>query len=487
MIFTTPEFVIFFLIFFSVFAALPGQARKCFLLLGSYAFYGSWNWKFCGLLLMSTVVDFFVAKQLHANTEQRRRRALLGVSLVVNLGVLAFFKYSNFFVESAAQLAQSLGWEGSAPVLDVVLPVGISFYTFQTLSYTIDVYRGSLKPATSFLNFATYVAMFPQLVAGPIERASRLLPQLDRFERPTSSAVASGAWLIAIGVFKKVVIADNLAPIVSAAYANPTETYSLALWAGTYAFAFQIYCDFSGYSDIAVGLGRLMGLDLMQNFKAPYAAAGPSEFWKRWHISLSTWLRDYLYIPLGGGRGGEWFIARNLALTMLLGGLWHGASWHFVLWGAYHGALLIICRTLPFRYLLEASERLPTAARGLVVLFRRFIFFHLVCIGWALFRARTLEDCEQIVFALLDFGTLDMTAWARAIKISGEGPTLALLAGLAIAILFIQNVYTKGTHDLVDWLRRWPPPLQFVMAVGLLYAAVVFAPRNAPAFIYFRF
>ena len=296
------------------------------LLVASYAFYGAWDWRFLGLIVLSTVVDYVVGMSLAATGDPRRRQFLVTASIVANLGILGLFKYAGFFAKSLVGLGASLGVEIPAFALDVVLPVGISFYTFQTLSYTIDIYRGTLKPTRRFLDFALFVAFFPQLVAGPIERASRLLPQVLQPRHVTWEKFGSGSWLILWGLFKKVVIADNLAFLVNAVYATDASPTGWQVVAGTVAFAWQIYCDFSGYSDIARGLARLMGFELMVNFNLPYAARSPADFWRRWHISLSTWLRDYLYIPLGGNQGGALRTYRNLGLTMLLGGLWHGAA-----------------------------------------------------------------------------------------------------------------------------------------------------------------
>ncbi|MCA9546728.1 MAG: MBOAT family protein, partial [Myxococcales bacterium] len=281
MVFTTPQFVAFFVLFFGAWLALPRRARKPLLLVGSYLFYGSWNPHFLWLIFGSTLLDFAVGRAVHRSADPRRRKQLVTLSVVGNLGVLAFFKYFDFFVGSAVQGLNALGLDASAPVLEVVLPVGISFYTFQTMSYTIDIYRGQLEPSDDFVDFALYVSFFPQLVAGPIERAKHLLPQLKDLAQ--NRADWSGLGLIALGAFKKVAIADNMAALVELTYTQPEQAWAPALWIGTYAFAIQIYCDFSGYSDIAVGLGRLMGLDIIQNFRSPYAAAGPSEFWRRWH------------------------------------------------------------------------------------------------------------------------------------------------------------------------------------------------------------
>lgn len=476
MIFTTPEFVAFALVFAVAFAALSGTPRRVLLLLASYTFYGAWDVRFLALLAGSTLLDFTVARAVHRTGEGVRRRRFLLVSLVGNLGVLALLKYYGFFVESARALLSALGTSVSPPVLELVLPVGISFYTFQTLGYTIDVYRRRQVPTDSLLDFANYVAFFPQLVAGPIERASRLLPQMTRIgER--GHGQSSGWGFIAVGVFKKVVIADNLGAFVDVAYADPGATYSPMLLLATYAFAAQIYCDFSGYSDIAVGLGRLMGVELMQNFRAPYAAASPQELWRRWHISLSTWLRDYLYIPLGGNRGGRLAVQRNLVLTMLLGGLWHGAAWHFVLWGAFHGGLLALGRARP---LSAAAARLP-------LFLRRLLMFQLVCVGWVLFRAASVADARTVLVRIFDPARWELAPWLEAVSESDASGYLRLITALCFVVVAWQMATAVDTHAVVRRLWRAPWVVRLYFVVGLLYAAVVLVPEQPPPFIYFQF
>ncbi len=484
MIFTTPAFVLFFLLFFWLYPNTRGQPRKYLLLGASYLFYASWSAPFLLLLIGSTALDFTLARLLGRSEDPGRRRLLLAISIVGNLGVLAFFKYYNFFAESAAAGLHALGLAVSAPTLAIVLPIGISFYTFQTLSYTIDVYRRRLQPCASPVDFALFVAFFPQLVAGPIERAGHLLPQLARPDE--RRADLSGWALIALGAFKKVVIADNLAPLVAAVYADPEHAWAPALWFATYAFAFQIYCDFSGYSDIAVGVARLMGFQLTQNFRAPYASAGPGELWRRWHISLSSWLRDYLYIPLGGNRCGPLRARMNLMITMLLGGLWHGAASNFVLWGAWHGLLLVMFRGR-FWETLRARLDANTVLRPLVAAVRWLVFFHLVCLGWALFRAQSLADCVIIWRKLLDVSGWQLDAWLAEVEASGEGRLLALWGLVMAALLLVQVATRVGSDAWAAALWRAPPGLRFVVIVALLYAAVLCAPEAPPPFIYFQF
>ncbi|MEN8184296.1 MAG: MBOAT family protein, partial [Myxococcota bacterium] len=388
MLFNSLEYALFLATCFVLHALLPQRLRNALLLAASYLFYAAWDWRFLALILASTGVDFLVGRALESRPDEPvRRRQLLGVSLAANLGLLGTFKYAGFFVESFLELAAAVGVHAPEPLIRIVLPVGISFYTFQTLSYTIDVYRRRTPATRNLLDFALFVAFFPQLVAGPIERAGRLLPQM-RKRRLEIERIAAGGWLLLWGTYKKVVVADNLAPLVEAVYAPGASPAAGELAFASVAFALQIYCDFSGYTDIARGSARLFGFELMLNFRLPYLATSPRDFWRRWHISLSTWLRDYLYIPLGGNRSGRIVSQRNLMITMLLGGLWHGAAWNFVLWGGYHGGLLAVHRAL-----LPVLERIrpgAAAARAAWWTLRVAATFLLVLLGWVLFRVDSL-------------------------------------------------------------------------------------------------
>jgi D-alanyl-lipoteichoic acid acyltransferase DltB (MBOAT superfamily) len=487
--FTTPAFLLYFVVFLSVYAWTPPRSRKGVLLFASYVFYGAWSLWFLLLLIGTTLFDWQVGRLLGRTDDAGRRKRLIAASVVANLSVLGFFKYVNFFVDSASGLLALAGVQTDPQVLQIVLPIGISFYTFQSMSYTIDVYRRDLPPARTLVDFALYVTFFPQLVAGPIERATHLIPQCERVGTEADPVRATGltnrwdAWgLIALGAFKKVVIADNLAPLVELTYADPENTLGPAMWLGTYAFAAQIYCDFSGYSDIAVGIGRLLGFDLMQNFRAPYAADGPSDFWRRWHISLSSWLRDYLYIPLGGNRSGEARARLNLVLTMLLGGLWHGAAWNYVLWGAYHGLLLVVFRPA---FLRAFAERLP--AQGAVRVLRRLAFFHLTCLGWALFRAESLSDCGAIFARLLFLEGWSGGAFFDAVRASGEGPKLALLTALIVGLVVVHNLRREDPSSAVRVVAHWPLAVRVLCVLLMLAACVAFAPEKPPPFIYFQF
>jgi D-alanyl-lipoteichoic acid acyltransferase DltB (MBOAT superfamily) len=481
MSFTTISFLTFCIVFFAGHALLRGRARGYWLLLASAFFYGSWDVRFLALLVGSVFVDFFVALAV-ARAEGVRRKRLLLISIGFNLGVLAFFKYAGFFVASASELLTRLGVANSAPALEIVLPVGISFYTFQTLSYTVDVYRKRLPACRDLLDFALYVMFFPQLVAGPIERAERLLPQMRAVSREPWRPDLSGLALIALGLFKKIALADGVRAYTDA-FSAPDRAFPAALWFATYAFAFQIYWDFSGYSDVAIGLARLLGVELMSNFRAPYAATGPSDFWRRWHISLSEWLRDYLYIPLGGNRGSAQRTQRNLLLTMLLGGLWHGAAWHFVLWGAFHGLLLCAARAL--------AERWPgwrqLAARPWLRPLQALVFFHITCLGWALFRAQTLEACVQSWRKLLLFEGLQLRPWlAHLAELQELAPVYVCLALFASAWL-LQYLQPRSTKDLVVQVWGWPLLPRALAVASLAYLAMLLAPLKPPAFIYFQF
>lgn len=337
MLFFEMRFVFFFVIIYTLYIILQcfhkKELQNFLLLVASYIFYGSWDWRFLSLIIISTMIDYFCSQGIGETNSIKKKKTFLLISVVANLGILGFFKYSGFFVREFGRLLNILGFQANIPVLNFILPAGISFYTFQTMSYTIDVYRGELKPQKSFLNFATFVSFFPQLVAGPIERATNLMRQIDNERKIEFNKVIEGLRLYVWGVFKKIVIADNLAPIVDSIMVAPGEHNAWELLIAGTAFAVQIYGDFSGYSDMARGIANMMGFELMQNFNLPYFSKGIRDFWRRWHISLSTWLRDYVYIPLGGNRKGKLRTYINSNLTMLIGGFWHGASWNFIFWG----------------------------------------------------------------------------------------------------------------------------------------------------------
>ncbi len=377
MIFHSFEYIIFLITVLLVYWALPRRGQNLLLLGASYLFYGWVHAWFLWLILASTVTDYLCG--LGMARYPGRKKALLLTSLLVNLGLLGFFKYFGFFVENLIALLEALGLPTFGNSLQILLPVGISFYTFQTLSYTIDIYRGTLKPRANLLDFALFVAFFPQLVAGPIERAKRLLPQIERQRSLSPAAARDATFLLLWGFFKKLVIADNVARIANDVFLLENPSFYL-IWAGVFAFCIQIFADFSAYTDIARGSARLLGFHLMPNFNHPYLALSPSDFWRRWHMSLSYWIRDYVYIPLGGSRSSPMHSAITLMITFLLCGLWHGASWNFVLWGGYHGALILLYRM--------AGALKPRHFPGLALLtpVRILVMFVFTNIGWLIFR-----------------------------------------------------------------------------------------------------
>ncbi len=467
MLFNSFVFLMFAVVVFALHAALPRRFRNTFLLLSSYVFYGSWDARFLSLLLFSTLVDFAVGKRLGETQNTSLRKRLLGISLVCNLGVLAFFKYFNFFLSSAEELLRAVGLDSALPHLSIILPVGISFYTFQTLSYTIDVYRRQLKPTDSLIDFALYISFFPQLVAGPIERATHLLPQLQFERRVSREQLRSGSWLIFWGLFKKMVIADNLALYVDQVYSNPSGATGFQTILATYAFAYQIYCDFSGYTDIARGLAKLLGIELMLNFNRPYLATSPSDFWRRWHISLSTWLRDYLYIPLGGNRFGFLLTYRNLLITMILGGLWHGANSTFILWGLFHGVILCV-------YRVANADAWGDKSRAIQFL-KLVVMFHLTCFGWMLFRANSLAELWQLVRNI--FGNI---GFFESVS------TMIFPVCFFVCLLWIVETWTKSQddpHNFAGFRNGF-----FTLMISLLLVLMIwFSAPTGVRFIYFQF
>ena len=467
MLFISLQFVAFFFLVYGAYRVLPFRWQNPMLLVASYYFYGVWDWRFLLLLVFSSTMDYFLALAIGRSTSVRARKTWVTTSMVLNLGILGFFKYFNFFAGNFAVLLHALGLNASPFMLQIVLPVGISFYTFQSMSYIIDVYRGELAPVRRWLDFALFVAFFPQLVAGPIVRAKDLLTQIQEPRVMDRSGWREGCWLILLGYYKKVVLADNLAPFANEVFNSPDQAFGLGVLAGILAFAFQIYGDFSGYSDIARGISRLMGFHLMLNFRMPYFAVNPSDFWRRWHISLSTWLRDYLYIPLGGNRGGEFRMYRNLALTMLLGGLWHGAAWHFVAWGAYHGLLLILFRLAGGKR--ESAGHLHGMRRWAAAGF----FFIFTLGGWLLFRANQLADVPLLLGNLFQ-------PWAWSGK-------LALLSVACFAgPLMLLELLQERQGDVLA-VKRLAWPIRYAVYAFLAFAIFCAGARETYEFIYFQF
>jgi len=472
MLFNSLQFALFYIALFALYVWLPRRKQNVLLLIGSYYFYGCWDYRFLSLILLSTVIDFVCGAQIDRHRSPSLRKLFLIISITANLSILAIFKYFDFFLNSLGHLTLQLMGHDISWRMGIILPVGISFYTFQTMSYTIDIYRGTLKPTRSFLNFATFVAFFPQLVAGPIERAANLLPQFAHDRVLRWERMRSGLWLIGWGLFKKAVIADNLAILVDRVFnGNISSFQGPEILLAVYAFAFQIYCDFSGYSDMARGLARCLGFDLMLNFRNPYFAISPSDFWKRWHISLSSWLRDYLYIPLGGNRYGTKLMYRNLLITMVLGGIWHGAAWTFAVWGVFHGLLLIGWRA---GRISERIERVPLhpRVRSLIL---AVLMFNLTCVSWVFFRANSLSDAIAIFIRLT-------AGWNLAIS---ELNILIPLVVLSTPLWAIQWLQEKKM-DPEPFTKLAPISQGLLMAVMLIYL-LAYGNTGGQAFIYFQF
>jgi D-alanyl-lipoteichoic acid acyltransferase DltB (MBOAT superfamily) len=470
MLFPTLDFAIFFLpVLILVWTA--GQAsnewRKIILLLASWVFYGAWDWRFVSLLIASAAINWSIASRIQARLAQgHSAQPWLGVGVAANLAVLGFFKYFGFFLEELTPILVRAGWARDLPLIEVILPVGISFFTFQGMSYLIDIARRQTAPA-GFLDICLLMSFFPHLVAGPIVRASHLVPQFQSLPRLDRGMVSASLLLITWGLFKKAVVASELATgLVDQAFFDPTAHTTLDLVAGAYGYAVQIYCDFSAYSDMAVGLAGLLGYRFPRNFDQPYRAASLQDFWRRWHISLSSWLRDYLYISLGGNRGGVWMVCRNLMITMLLGGLWHGAKWTFLIWGGLHGLVLAIER-LWREWRPEAAPVLP---RPLAIL----LIFHIVVAGWIFFRADTLAG------ALAYF--TELATLRPGVELAT--PLITALIGFGLAIHF-------APPNLLPALSRrvalWPAPLTG-LAIGLCIL-IIDAMRGdgVAAFIYYQF
>ena len=451
------------------------QVQNYLLIAASYFFYGWWDWRFLTLIVFSSAVDCLVGRGLAVARAPGQRRGLLLVSLVVNVGLLGFFKYYGFFVDSMATLLASVGLNPNPSSLSVILPVGISFYTFQTLSYSIDVYRRRIEPTRDPVAFFAYVSFFPQLVAGPIERAGTLLPQFLNSRAFSYPVAVDGCRQILWGLVKKVVIADSLAPQVDVIFSNYSELSTVTLALGAVCFAFQIYGDFSGYSDIAIGTARLFGFELMQNFAYPYFSRDIAEFWRRWHISLSTWFRDYVYIPMGGSRVDLGDQLRNVFVVFVVSGLWHGANWTFVIWGALNA-----CYFLPLMVRRKNRRHLDTVADGsrlpsIVELGQITLTFTLVCVGWVFFRAPTLTDAWGYLVA----GVANTTAPL------GVGLGTILPVGGAFLLLIAEWIHRDELHPLAK-----PPSSSLArrgLYLGLALAVLVLGVDNQDAFIYFQF
>jgi alginate O-acetyltransferase complex protein AlgI len=480
MVFNSLTFLLFVAVFFPVYFSLKGTWRLLWSLAMSYLFYGWWDYRFLGLIVLSTVVDWWLGIYIDRQEEPGPRKRALVMSMVMNLGFLGFFKYFNFFIDSFIQMQESIGLHPSASTLNIILPVGISFYTFQSMSYTIDVYKKEIPVEPDLIKFATFIALFPQLVAGPIVRAIDLLPQMGDDKKFEWNRLHSGLGRILWGFFKKVAIADSIGPFVDQVFENPGIYSSSHLLVGVIFYSFQIYCDFSGYSDIAIGLARIMGYDFPENFRSPYFSKNFSEFWTRWHISLSSWLRDYLYIPLGGNRQGKWGTYKNNMITMLLGGLWHGANWAFVFWGFLHGLFLILQRFWsPYWKKINETLRLPkfvdTAISILTV-------YTLTNIAWVYFRSGSLGRKSFAIANEVLGGIAQMHAFNFASIINKF--QFIKGAGLIAVLIFVEALNPR-----MQWnsMQLNNPTFRLVAFSVLIWLIALFGSFGANAFIYFQF
>lgn len=475
MLFNSIQFAVFFLVVYGLYIHLDHKWQNRMLLIASYVFYGSWDWRFLSLIIISTLVDYYCGLKIY-HSKGRRRKRFLFYSVFANLSILGFFKYFNFFAENLQLLLNNFGFNLQPHFLNIILPVGISFYTFQTMSYTIDIYKEKLEPTTRFFDFALFVSFFPQLVAGPIERARHLLPQILNPRKLNLNKFYLGCYLIFWGLFLKIVVADNLAKIVDSAFGAPPPYNGIKVLLALYAFAFQIFGDFAGYSNIARGLGKCMGFDIMVNFRLPYFATNPKEFWHRWHISFSTWLRDYLYIPLGGSKRGVFNTYRNLAITMLLGGLWHGAKWTFVIWGAYQGLLLIIHRLFS-PILAKIPEFRSKLLARTWYLVRVVFFFQLVCLGWLIFRAQNVQQIYQMLQSLIYNFRI-----AARIRLDWDSYYLVLFS---LPLIFFQVIQFWKNDLLAIYRGKRMVKIFFYYTIILLIMA--FGVFGENKFIYFQF
>jgi alginate O-acetyltransferase complex protein AlgI len=473
LVFNSLTFIVFFAIVFALHRLpLPWTAKKFNLLIASYVFYAAWNPPFVLLLWISTAIDWIAARKVYEAGTTSRKRAWLLLSLAANLGFLGFFKYGEFLLENWQALLAAAGVAYEPPAWDIVLPVGISFYTFQTMAYTLDVYLGRTRPLGSLLDFSLFVTFFPQLVAGPIVRPGQLVPQFAAPRQATGDQVRWGLGLMVLGLFMKVVVADaGLASAADLVFGKDSPVGFADAWLGTLAFSGQIFCDFAGYSTIAIGTALCLGFALPDNFRMPYAAIGFSDFWRRWHISLSTWLRDYLYIPLGGNRGSEVRTYVNLMLTMLLGGLWHGANWTFVVWGGLHGLYLAVERWVRSRTGVAGD---PAGAWNRLAL--ALLTYFLVNITWVFFRSTTFEGAARVLSGMFGLapGADPVLPTIYMIKVA------AIVTGILVVQWRMRNVSLEAVVARAPW---W---LTGLVAGAMLFTVIV-AQGSGEAFIYFQF
>jgi len=477
MLFNSFIFFIFLGVILPIYYSIPKKnGRNLFLLLASYFFYGYWDWRFCGLLLLSTLIDFYIGLQIEKAPSQKKKKLFMLTSVFVNLGILGFFKYFNFFVESFEKLGSSLGVHFDYLHLNILLPVGISFYTFQTLSYSIDIYRGKLTPTKNIIDFALFVSFFPQLVAGPIERAVDLLPQISKKQIPSRIQIEKGIHLIVTGLFRKVMIGDTAGRYVDHIFSNIQDYKSSELIAAAFIFSIQIYADFSGYSNIARGTAKLLGFELMKNFEQPYLSRNITEFWRRWHISLSSWLKDYLYISLGGNRKGGFKTKVNLFITMLLGGLWHGASLNFIIWGALHGLFLSIHKKMiGSQKTINNSVTISSFVDLKIIV--NIIFTYLIAVfTFLIFRLTKWEDQVLFFNKMINWEASDFT-WKF---------TSITIAFISLSFLFDLLEYKTKRHTFLLSLKN--KSMQYGILSALFLITLLFMFQSDPLpFVYFQF
>ena len=475
MLFNSIEFLIFLPVVFCLYWFVFNKHLKLqnlLILISSYIFYGWWDWRFLSLIFLSTVVDYFVGIQIFNNKNTKKKKSFLWLSIVFNLGLLGFFKYFNFFIESWIDLLSSVGYEyQNVWSLNIILPVGISFYTFQTMSYSLDIYYNKLKPTKDFISFASFVSFFPQLVAGPIERASNLLPQILKNRKFNYNQGVEGLRLLLWGMFKKVVIADNLALSVNPIFENYYDFNGGVLLLGLIYFSFQIYCDFSGYSDIAIGTSKLFGFELMSNFKFPYFSRNIGEFWKRWHISLSSWFRDYLYIPLGGSQNGKWISLRNIFIIFIVSGFWHGANLTFIAWGLIHALLYIplFINDNNRKYISNtvSENSIIPSIKEIYQMLSTFIF---VMITWVFFRSNSINDAFQYLYLMI---------------INLNMPDKYRFAILFVLVIIISDwIYKKRMNGPINNLNQ---KKNWILCYFLGLILLLFTEKNSNSFIYFQF
>lgn len=481
MLFNSIDFAVFLPIVFALYWFVTNKSLKMqnlLIIAASYLFYGWWDWRFLSLIIFSTLVDYAVGVGLSKQENQTKRKLLLWTSIIVNLGFLGLFKYYDFFLENFISAFSLLGMPIQANSLNIILPVGISFYTFQTLSYSIDVYRRKLEPTKDFFAFAAFVCFFPQLVAGPIERATHLLPQFYSKRKFDYSLAVDGMRQILWGLFKKIVIADNCANYANIIFNNSEDYSGSSLALGAIFFTFQIYCDFSGYSDIAIGTSRLFGFDLMQNFNFPYFSRDIAEFWRRWHISLSTWLRDYLYIPLGGSRGGTWMKVRNTFIIFIVSGFWHGANWTFIVWGAlnavYFLPLLLTKNNRNHIDIVAKGRYLPSIRELLSIL----LTFGLTVVAWVFFRAENITHATTYIIDMFtDFNSY------LSINVYWEYKKILLFITVFMTIEWFGR---EGQYALDSLGSTWKRPIRYLMYYAIMLAIFWYGGEEQQ-FIYFQF